>query len=100
MAAQVLHVTNQGQSVRMRIRQGMRGRSLGRPSIFSLQPQLSTRMSKACRVAPRCQPWRWQRVAQGLPTTMGKHNPPPRSLQHQLSTGMPRACQLTPSWQP
>ena len=32
MAAQVLHVTNQGQSVRMRIREGMRGRSLGRPS--------------------------------------------------------------------
>ena len=32
MAGQVLHVTNQGQSVRMRIREGMRGRSLGRPS--------------------------------------------------------------------
>ena len=32
MAAQVLHVTNEGQSVRVRIREGMRGRSLGRPS--------------------------------------------------------------------
>ena len=32
MAAQVLHVTNQGQSVRVRMREGMRGRSLGRPS--------------------------------------------------------------------
>ena len=32
MAAQVLHVTNQGQSVRIRIREGMRGRSLRRPS--------------------------------------------------------------------
>ena len=32
MAVQVLHVTNQGQSVRIRIREGMRGRSLGRPS--------------------------------------------------------------------
>ena len=32
MAAQVLHVTNYRQSVRLRIREGMRGRSLGRPS--------------------------------------------------------------------
>ena len=32
MDAQVLHVTKQGQSVRMRIREGRRGRSLGRPS--------------------------------------------------------------------
>ena len=32
MPAQVLHVTNQGQSVRVRMREGMRGRSLGRPS--------------------------------------------------------------------
>ena len=32
MAAQVLHVTNQGQSLRVRTREGMRGRSLGRPS--------------------------------------------------------------------
>ena len=32
MAAQVLHVTNQGQSVRVRMREGMRGRSLSRPS--------------------------------------------------------------------
>ena len=32
MAAQVLHLTNQGQSVRVRMREGMRGRSLGRPS--------------------------------------------------------------------
>ena len=32
MAAQVLHVTNQGQSVRMRIREGRRGRLLGRTS--------------------------------------------------------------------
>ena len=32
MAAQVLHVTRQEQSVRMRIREQMRGRSLGRPS--------------------------------------------------------------------
>ena len=32
MAAQVLHGSNQGQSVRMRLREGMRGRSLGRPS--------------------------------------------------------------------
>ena len=32
MAAQVLHVTNQGQSVQVRMRGGMSGRSLGRPS--------------------------------------------------------------------
>ena len=32
MAAQVLHVTDQGQSVRVRMREGMRSRSLGRPS--------------------------------------------------------------------
>ena len=32
MSAEVLHVTNQGQSVRVRMREGMRGRSLGRPS--------------------------------------------------------------------
>ena len=32
MPAQVLHVTNQGQSVRVRMREGMRGRSLGCPS--------------------------------------------------------------------
>ena len=32
MAAQVLHVTNQGQSVHKRIRDGIKGHSLGRPS--------------------------------------------------------------------
>ena len=32
MAAQVLHATNQGHNVRVRMREGMRGRSLGRPS--------------------------------------------------------------------
>ena len=32
MGAQVLHVFSQGQSVRVRTREGMRGRSLGRPS--------------------------------------------------------------------
>ena len=32
MAAQVLHVTNQGQTVQRRIKEGMKGRSLGRPS--------------------------------------------------------------------
>ena len=67
---------------------------------LSLHQQLSTGMFGASRVTPPCQPWRWQRVTQSLPTTLGKHNPPPRSLQHQLSTGMPRACQVTPSWQP
>ena len=32
MVPQVLHVTNQGQSVRVRMREGMWGRSFGRPS--------------------------------------------------------------------
>ena len=67
---------------------------------LSLQQQLLTGMSGACQVSPRCEPWRWQRVTQSLPITLGTHNPLPHSLQHQLSTGMPRACHVTPGCQP
>ena len=104
MAAQVLHVTNQGQSVRVRMWEGMRGRSLGRPSsappcgcrgdlqeaivlsslVFNkwgLQHQLSAGMPRACQVTPSCQPWRCQRVTPDMPHMWGMCSPPPSLLK-------------------